>query len=408
MNFDNENHFSEYSQHQGSGFFDNMYSRALNMIPSSDNTGTKSYPGERHAPLKLKNGKMGVANFVGPGTQVLKRIRRGDSGRTPVDNVAKMHDINYSLAQNSKNKTEQIQKVRKADIRMLNSLDKISRAKSDAPINIKVGKLIAVKTKFEDIGIMNKGSFGGPLENLKEKDVDTLTDAKEELEQDGYGHYPASDLKNKLIEKYGKKKEKKSSKDKMKEHAKHHSKKHINMMKKLMKEGKSFKESHEIATEMVGGMCGGAVDIVASVLPFLAKSLGIDSITSGSIKKLLKPIVKGDDIVKNVKTISKALLPILVSHKLKTHDVKPSPKVVKDLLKGKKQDLLKDLTVVITKIIKQQSGKGKFKGGSFWADFSKGFMMVMRPALPVLATIITPVAPEIGIPLGIVGSLIQK
>lgn len=408
MNFDNENHFSEdLSLQQGSGFFDKIYSRALNMIPSSDNTGTRAYPGERHAPLKLKNGRMGVANFVGPGTQVLKRIRRGDVGRTPVDDVAKMHDINYTLAQNSKNKTEQNQKIRKADIRMLNSLDKISRANLDAPMNIKVGKLIAVKTKLEDVGIMNKGSFGGPLENLKEKDIDTLTDAKVDLEQEGYGHYPASDLKNKLIEKYGKK-EKKSSKDKMKEHAKHHSKKHINMMKKLMKEGKSFQEAHDITMEMVGGMYGGAVDIVSSVLPFLAKSLGIESITSESIKKLLKPLVKGDDIVKNVKTISKALLPILVSHKLKTHDVKPTAKVVKDLLKGKKQDLLKDLSVVITKIIKQQSGKGKFKGGSFWKDFSKGFMMVMRPALPVLATAITPVAPEIGIPLGIVGSLIQK
>ena len=129
---------------------------------------------------------------------------------------------------------------------------------------------------------------------------------------------------------------------------------------------------------------------------------------AGSIKKLLDPLVKGTNVVKNVKTISKALLPILVSHKLKAHDVAPTAKVVKKLLKGNKQDLLKDLTVVITKIIKQQSGKGKFKGGSFWADFSKGFMMVMKPALPVLATIITPVAPEIGIPLGIVGAIINN
>tara|TARA_R110000787_G_scaffold105035_1_gene212437 strand:+ start:927 stop:2033 length:1107 start_codon:yes stop_codon:yes gene_type:complete len=368
MNFDNENHFTEQYAQTGSGFFDNIYSRALNLIPSSDDTGTKSYPGERHAPLKLKNGRMGIANFVGPGTQILKRIRRGDSGRTPVDEVAKMHDIQYSLAQTSKNKTEQIQKVRKADIRMLNSLDKITRAKSDAPINVKVGRLISVKNKLEDVGIMSKGSFGGPLLNINEADLDTLKDAQQELEQDGYGHFPASDLKNKLIEKYGKK-QAKTSKKKQK---------------------------------------GGSVDIVASVLPFLAKSLGIDSITSGSIKKLLDPLVKGTNVVKNVKTISKALLPILVSHKLKAHDVAPTAKVVKKLLKGNKQDLLKDLTVVITKIIKQQSGKGKFKGGSFWADFSKGFMMVMKPALPVLATIITPVAPEIGIPLGIVGAIINN
>ena len=370
--FDKQNHFTEqYNQplQSGSGFFDNVYAKALNMIPSSDNTGTKVFPGERHAPLKLKNGRMGIANFVGPGTQVLKRLRRGDSGRTPVDDVAKMHDINYTLAQNSKNKKEQIQKIRNADNRMLKSLDKITRDKTDAWQNVKVGKLIAVKTKLEDIGIMSKGSFGGPLENLVEGDLKTLNSAKDELIQDGYG-LPGSDLKKQLMKKYGKvKKAKKAKKQK-----------------------------------------GGSVDVVANVLPFLAKNLGINSITTESIKKLLKPLIKkDDDIVNKIKKISKAVLPILVSHKLKTHDVKPTAKKVKELLKGNTQKLLKDLTGVITQIIKQQSGKGKFKGSGFWQDFSKGFMMVMRPALPVLATVATALGqPEFAIPLTIASALINK
>jgi hypothetical protein len=40
-------------------------SDVLNLIPPSDESARPSYPGERHALLKLPNGKMGIANYMG-------------------------------------------------------------------------------------------------------------------------------------------------------------------------------------------------------------------------------------------------------------------------------------------------------------------------------------------------------
>ena len=75
-----------------------QYADIINMIPSSDDTARPIYPGEHHAILELPNGKNGIANYMGPGTQVVKRLIREDQGRTESDNVAKRHDIDYELA----------------------------------------------------------------------------------------------------------------------------------------------------------------------------------------------------------------------------------------------------------------------------------------------------------------------
>ena len=44
-----------------------------NMIDPSDDTARPSYQGEKHAIIKLPNGKMGIANYLGPGTNALHR-----------------------------------------------------------------------------------------------------------------------------------------------------------------------------------------------------------------------------------------------------------------------------------------------------------------------------------------------
>ena len=74
--------------------------------------------------LQLKNGKNGVANYMGPGTEVVKRLKRGDPGRTPADMVAKRHDIDYTLASGSRDEASQLKQIRTADNRMINSLKK--------------------------------------------------------------------------------------------------------------------------------------------------------------------------------------------------------------------------------------------------------------------------------------------
>lgn len=42
-----------------------LATQVKNLIPSSDDTGRPSFPGEKHAILKLPNGKYGIANYVG-------------------------------------------------------------------------------------------------------------------------------------------------------------------------------------------------------------------------------------------------------------------------------------------------------------------------------------------------------
>ena len=64
------------------------------------------FVGERHAVLSSSFGPV-IANFAGPGTKVLERLRRGDLGVDPdkngsfknsLDTAARRHDILYSLA----------------------------------------------------------------------------------------------------------------------------------------------------------------------------------------------------------------------------------------------------------------------------------------------------------------------
>lgn len=50
------------------GLYDKVpksYTDVLNVIPASDDTARPAFEGEKHAILKLPNGRMGVANFMG-------------------------------------------------------------------------------------------------------------------------------------------------------------------------------------------------------------------------------------------------------------------------------------------------------------------------------------------------------
>ena len=106
-----------------------------NAIPNSDDTGRPGFAGEKHAILKLSNGKYGVGNYIGPGTQVVKRLERGDPPRTQIDRVAMGHDIRYQLAKN-------VNDIRRADVIMINKVSSIEKNKGDSQFNINQGKLI--------------------------------------------------------------------------------------------------------------------------------------------------------------------------------------------------------------------------------------------------------------------------
>ena len=163
------------------------FKNLMKLIPSSDETARAGFTGEQHAILKISPTRFGIANYMGPGTAVVERIKRNDLGRTPADIVAEAHDSMYYLAQLAKTKAEQIKLVREADQHMVDSLKIIKRDKLDFPFNIAIGmRLIQAKMLAEDAGIFEKGSFGGDLTQLPPADVALVKKNLNYLKSNGY------------------------------------------------------------------------------------------------------------------------------------------------------------------------------------------------------------------------------
>tara|TARA_R100000951_G_scaffold51727_2_gene43596 strand:+ start:378 stop:953 length:576 start_codon:yes stop_codon:yes gene_type:complete len=112
------------------------------------------YPGEKHVPLFVK-GRLKQASYMGPGTNLIRRLQNEDKPLTYADRTAKLHDIMYSISDNAN-------MIRHADNIMLKNLDKIEKKNLDNKFNINLGRIgIKAKTLGEDVGILKKGSFGG-------------------------------------------------------------------------------------------------------------------------------------------------------------------------------------------------------------------------------------------------------
>jgi len=61
--------------------------------------------------------------YMGPGTHLAKRLKRGGPGINRLENIAKQHDINYSHAQNLQDKW-------KADTKMIKAIDSLPGKKN--------------------------------------------------------------------------------------------------------------------------------------------------------------------------------------------------------------------------------------------------------------------------------------
>ena len=60
--------------------------------------------------------------FMGPGTHLEKRLRRGDAGINRLDRIARQHDIDYASAKNLKEKHV-------ADRKMITAINRLPGAK---------------------------------------------------------------------------------------------------------------------------------------------------------------------------------------------------------------------------------------------------------------------------------------
>jgi hypothetical protein len=138
------------------------------------------FEGEKHIPLIMPDGSIQIANWVGPSTQVIKRLKRGDKGKTATDYVAMRHDLDYSIAQN-------LDHIRNADQRMINRLNQIQAQNGDNKLNILAGKkAIQSKVYLEDKGLLSKNAFAD-FSALPADEKQLIQNKIQELEQIGYG-----------------------------------------------------------------------------------------------------------------------------------------------------------------------------------------------------------------------------
>ena len=357
-----------------SAYSSNLGTDLKNLIPSSDATARPSFPGEKHAILKLGNGRPGIANYMGPGTNVIERLKRGDKGRTPADTVAKRHDIDYTLASGKSTKEEQLKAIRQADNRMVNSLKEISSGKhgGDSRLNIQTGlRLIQAKKLGEDLGVLSRSKFAGPLETIPHGDQVLLLNNQQELEQEGFGvELPGDALKSKLLKKM-------SRKNTIKNYSKGAS------YSKTYPDTKGYKLNQAVVGQ---GMTGyGLFTEIASALK-------------------LNPDKKIMDTVKKVKTLdAKSAIPLLMMIKSKLIKKKHQNVLEKMIDAGKKAGLHKMFD-------SQMSGSGKHpKRAKFLKDFSKGFKKVFAPFAKIVGPLLTAAGePQFGVPLSIAGSVVGK
>lgn len=392
-----------------------------NLIPSSDKTARDGFAGEKHAILKLKNGKNGIANFMGPDTAILERLKRGDPGRTAVDTISKAHDIRYALA-------TKMSDIRDADNKMLKAVEVVEKNKLDKPRNIKLAKLIALKKAGEDFGLIKKNAFSGDIENRKISAEDKKIFEKElaPLAQHGMGMLPGEALKAKLMKQMKRKKKgKKGGSIAMPTYASKSKTMPSSSNYKMIGKGNPLQFTKDKITKFVSG----------SVMPLLMKSVGLppDMIKKAKIASTISKalaLAKDGNLNTIIQHLVKVILPLLTKAKIEQLKKKGSgynlagsgvSKSIGNAASKLSLSLGKVLLSAFKAFINQGakargqspvfggSGKGKKpkkKDGHFWKSFAKGFTSVFKPFATVAGPVLDMVGlPEFGMPLSAVGAL---
>ena len=380
----------------------------INKLPSSDRGARPGFAGEKHAIQILPNGKLGRANYMGPGTQVVKRIKRGDPPRTLSDKVAQAHDIRYGLAKSQRD-------VSSADAKMIKKLKDMIAKKQGNKVNINVGlRPIQAKAFAERTGLAKPGaiaSFGG----VSSADKPLLKSKLNELEQEGYGVLPGEELLKKIKKNIRKERKAKgqasaSGKSSPASHSKLAklltmatcSKVIPQIMKALKSEGLkgSGKMSKAIKLKLYTATLQALAKPARWGSKTHTKALNTGASSSRGLARRSHTVGRGLylagtglDNKKGIKKISmsmaKSIMPLLVKMSMKGSGSEQFADLVKrtsnptllDKLGRKLFDILANrLKSMIRPKKKLQTGAG------FWRDFARGFASVVKPGLSVLKT----------------------
>lgn len=175
----------------GDGIVDTIV-KGINYISNkfnpSDKEATEIEAEEKHGVLILPNGKIGRANYMGPGTNLIKRLKRGDKPRTEMDELSRAHDIRYDLAKSQKD-------IEEADEIFIKASKKIRKAKKDNVFNTYVGQLpIQAKYYAEKTGLIKSGFKPS---SFSKEDEDLMRATLKDSISKGYGANNKISLKKK-------------------------------------------------------------------------------------------------------------------------------------------------------------------------------------------------------------------
>ena len=148
--------------------------------------------GENHTLLYTGKGLLGLekASFMGPGTNLTKRLKMNSQPKSYSDTVSQAHDIRYGLSSNIKD-------IRDADEKFLKSLEKAKNENLDYKFNIYQGD-IGIKSKIflEDYLKIKPDTFTDfGIEKLSVEEINLYRHKLKELEQKGFGRYNSKKCK---------------------------------------------------------------------------------------------------------------------------------------------------------------------------------------------------------------------
>jgi hypothetical protein len=158
---------------KGKGVWDSLQNFGAK-ITESKNGAPKNrlYAGEKHG-LIYDGYQYQPAEYLGGNTNVIERTKLHQMGLTPVDRVAKRHDLDYALGRS-------LNDIEIADDRFYEHLDRIQKNKSDYPFNINQAKLLKLKN-YLPIG----STYGD--KKATPQDFQRFREQRNELEKMGYG-----------------------------------------------------------------------------------------------------------------------------------------------------------------------------------------------------------------------------
>lgn len=183
-----------------------IYDKTVNFFLG--NRGNKLYDGEKHSVLyNNTTKKYQPAFFMGPGTNMIQRLKNNDDKKifSKADKTSLAHDLRYYLS-------NELNDIRKADVKMVEKLKNIEKNKEDSKWNTLQGRLGIQSKMFLEDKLKVPKSFFTTFGDYKNDSIENQTIAQQklnELEQEGYGIHRAKKYKKKV-----KKNKKKSAKRK--------------------------------------------------------------------------------------------------------------------------------------------------------------------------------------------------